>query len=103
MSDRQEINIYDHGEHVLTVYAQDISAPNKEGKRTLELADAFERKFWDLSLDHLNLIIKDLENDTIFSDINRATRFFLIQTINKVISQREFMKANNAFRKALLP
>ncbi|WP_199615582.1 hypothetical protein [Paenibacillus alkalitolerans] len=68
------------------------------GKPYVELADAFERKFWDLSKNELERainFIKDNGNDGVMKK--------MLQIAEKVLTQRQFMKKQKPLRTALRP
>ncbi|MEK5400154.1 hypothetical protein [Paenibacillus sp. FSL K6-2859] len=101
MYEELETKLMFDGNHVLSVYSHEISV-GRNGKRVIEIGDAIERKLWDLSVSRLVSIKELLKNDSSFIAEDKI-QFKVIQTINKVLVQRKFMKKNLSLRSGLLP
>ncbi|ALS09948.1 hypothetical protein ABE82_26400 (plasmid) [Paenibacillus peoriae] len=88
-----------NGETVMTLRSDEVT--NRGKKIALDLTDAFERKFWELSNYHLYSIKSDLKDGKIIDNPSIARSF--IHMIDKIIVQRKFMQDNQSFRNALIP
>ncbi|WP_375102311.1 hypothetical protein ACDZ28_00395 (plasmid) [Paenibacillus sp. RS8] len=101
MYEESETKLMFDGNHLLSVYSHEISV-GRNGEIVIEIGDAIERKLWDLSVSRLVSLKEFLKNDSSFNAEDKI-QFKVIQTINKVLVQREFMKKNYQLRSVLLP
>lgn len=79
-------------EPILTLRINEVDGKN------IEIADAIERKFWDLSNTEFHEIKKEL------GTLSANPAYFGIkQSIDKILAQRISLQNNQAFREALIP
>lgn len=91
--------ILDEGEKVLEVDDRDCIMYGGELK-SFDIADAVEKRFWEMSYDDLERAKKGYES--CFANKPKI-RWSLVSRINKVVSQRKFIQNNRSLRESLLP
>lgn len=80
------------GQPILTLRIDEVKGKN------IEVADAIERKFWDLS----NMELHEVKKELSALSANRVY-YGMSQSIDKILAQRTFLQNNQAFRDALIP
>lgn len=90
------IKITDKGESLLTL-RQDEVRQSSLGT-LIEIADALERKFWEMSNNELYEVKNDVNKFK-----SKKLRLNLIYTVDKILAQRKFLQDNQALRNALIP
>lgn len=81
--------------NVLLTLRNDEVYEDEAGITHMELGDAFERLFWEMS----NAQLEDLK-------VNGKKLGFpssLVNSVDRILSQRKFMQDNQSFRMALSP